>query len=362
MEWAPPAGERRNMLFALIALLVVIAGMAAADAWWHEPDRTSAPPYFRILTPSTVPYAVPTYTVPTYTVPTTTPFYATTTTVPPSGLFEAPDGAFSIVFPSEYTFSDNSGVPIGPVSLAGSGVKSALDAIPWGLAVYWSRAGVSPPTAAVAYATACTHSSERLITRTTITVDGHAAVMCREADKMNGRGTMDDYVYLVANGRAFEIDETELTTATYADFLKFVASFKLGVGSSSPASPPTSFSVQPLAGAWVNIDPNADNITRIVITGISAHPFGRCHPTECSWAVKMLSLSGNSYAGDWGARGDVLWDHLTLRLQGGVLTVTDTGGRVQEQDWSYTATFRRSAAAHLASPNALPDDSGVPTG
>jgi hypothetical protein len=51
----------------------------------------------------------------------------------------------------------------------------------------------------------------------------------------------------------------------------------------------------PLEGDWVNVlGPNSGGMSRIIIQGLTLHPYGACHPEACDWGTIPAKSFANS--------------------------------------------------------------------
>ena len=108
-------------------------------------------------------------------------------------------------------------------------------------------------------------------------------------------------------------------------------------------------------GNWVNVDSKTRDLVRIVIQGMSVHPYGACTPTPCDWGV-LTAKSTTKQVGNVKRAALVAvrttsseQETLTISLnQDGRLLVdvlthfTDKSGR---KDYTAANTMVRSTAA-----------------
>jgi len=88
-------------------------------------------------------------------------------------------------------------------------------------------------------------------------------------------------------------------------------------------------------GEWINVDPNTQSITRIVIvkndSSLTVHVWGKCEPTDCDWGAVSVPYQGQPFVAVYTFTFAV--KTLTMTLQGQTLHVhtlthfTDNSGR-----------------------------------
>ena len=89
-------------------------------------------------------------------------------------------------------------------------------------------------------------------------------------------------------------------------------------------------------GDWTNKDFQTRGITRVQIrldgTNITAHVWGRCHPTECDWGKTTAAAKGQTLTLTWKQGFKVETQELTVLADGSLQVVghchfTDSSGR-----------------------------------
>ncbi len=79
-------------------------------------------------------------------------------------------------------------------------------------------------------------------------------------------------------------------------------------------------------GNWVNVDAKTRNLVRIVVNGLSVHPFGACSPTPCDWGV-LPAKSSTIQAGT--VRREALVAIHTTKAERNTITILlDPDGRL----------------------------------
>lgn len=202
--------------------------------------RATAPKHATVSLPfATSPYAtspytyrtIPRYAYPSYTYPTytggTQPRYGED----PSGNTYTEAGVFTITFPGHHNYPVASSFSAAGTYTRGHIVQSAVTASPRGLYLQWSDP-LPITTTSQSAATMCTNRGARVENPGPSTVANRAGYTCRLAyqayNSSSGNGTAYiDFAYLVANNRVFVFQASESSGATYAQFLAFVASFRL---------------------------------------------------------------------------------------------------------------------------------------
>lgn len=93
-------------------------------------------------------------------------------------------------------------------------------------------------------------------------------------------------------------------------------------------------------GVWVNDDPTAVGVTRLVISNvgptITAQAFARCQPQDCDWGARSRPFTGEPFTIAF-EFGDGVTRQLTLLREGAKLRVTDADSRGPIRTYTFSA-------------------------
>jgi hypothetical protein len=218
-----------SLAVAALALVVFCGAIGFAIGRTTAPKSSSAAPTFPTL-PSYTYRTVPTYRYPSYTYR-TYPSYPYTTVTPrsygedPRGNSYTEPGVFSITFPSTHNYAIPLSSYIAGALTTGKNVQSSYSATPHGFSVTWTDE-VSTTTTSHAVAQLCNNRYATVVAAGPSTIAGLPGYTCR----LPYGGTNKRYVdlaYLFANHRYFFFQVSEYAGGTYAQFLAFVATFRL---------------------------------------------------------------------------------------------------------------------------------------